>query len=66
MPYLPPRILPSFLFKGKCLSAEMLRAGWAVVYEQGGAQYGSYTLEQLKKIEEEAKYVGYLAFHSPH
>lgn len=32
--YLPPRILPGFLFYGKNLTAEMLKLGWAVTYEQ--------------------------------
>lgn len=32
--YLAPRILPSFLFYGKNLPTEMLKAGWAVTYEQ--------------------------------
>ena len=32
--HLPPRILPGFIFYGKDLSAEMLKSGWAVTYEQ--------------------------------
>lgn len=32
--HLPPRILPGFLCYGKNLSAEMLKSGWAVTYEQ--------------------------------
>ena len=32
--HLSPRILPGFLFNGKDLSAEMLKSGWAVTYEQ--------------------------------
>ncbi|CAE6415596.1 hypothetical protein ACGC1H_007166 [Rhizoctonia solani] len=53
--YLPPRILPSSLFKGKHLSLEMLRAGWATVYEQGGAEYDPYTKEAFFRVEREAK-----------
>jgi endonuclease YncB( thermonuclease family) len=32
--YLAPRVLPGFLFYGKNLPAEMLKAGWALTYEQ--------------------------------
>jgi len=32
--YLSPRILPAFLFYGKNIAAEMLKAGWGVTYEQ--------------------------------
>ncbi|KAG8690136.1 putative endonuclease lcl3 [Ceratobasidium sp. 423] len=53
--YLPPRLLPSSLFKGKHLSMEMLRAGWATVYEQGGAEYDPYTKEGFLEVEREAK-----------
>ncbi|CAE6448759.1 unnamed protein product [Rhizoctonia solani] len=53
--YLPPRFLPSSLFKGKHLSLEMLRAGWATVYEQGGAEYDPYNKQAFLRVEEEAK-----------
>ena len=32
--HLAPRILPGFLFYGKNIPADMLKAGWAVTYEQ--------------------------------
>ncbi|CAE6453935.1 unnamed protein product [Rhizoctonia solani] len=53
--YLPPRLLPNNVFKGKHLSMEMLRAGWATVYEQGGAEYDPYTKEAFLRVETEAK-----------
>ncbi|CEL61018.1 putative endonuclease LCL3 OS=Laccaria bicolor (strain S238N-H82 / ATCC MYA-4686) GN=LCL3 PE=3 SV=1 [Rhizoctonia solani AG-1 IB] len=53
--YLPPRILPSSIFKGRHLSMEMLRAGWATVYEQGGAEYDPYTKQVFLRVEGEAK-----------
>ncbi|KAG8678744.1 putative endonuclease lcl3, partial [Ceratobasidium sp. 395] len=49
--YLPPRLLPSNLFKGKHLSMEMLKAGWATVYEQSGAEYHPYTKDAFLKAE---------------
>lgn len=53
--YLPPRFLPSNLFKGKHLSMEMLKAGWAITYEQGGAEYYPYTKDNFLKVEATAK-----------
>ncbi len=32
--HVAPRILPGFLFNGKNIAAEMLKAGWGVTYEQ--------------------------------
>jgi len=50
-----PRILPGFLFFGKDLSAEMLKAGWAAIYEQAGAEYGKLGKEGYQRLEEQAK-----------
>ncbi|KAF8904690.1 hypothetical protein CPB84DRAFT_1814341 [Gymnopilus junonius] len=50
-----PRILPGFLFLGKDLSAEMLKAGWATIYEQSGAEYGKIGKEGYKRLESQAK-----------
>lgn len=55
MPYLKPRFLPGSLFRGKCISVEMLRAGWVVTYEQAGAEYGPYSKEQFLEIQKEAE-----------
>mmetsp|Transcript_31404 Transcript_31404/g.70588 ORF Transcript_31404/g.70588 Transcript_31404/m.70588 type:complete len:157 (-) Transcript_31404:237-707(-) len=38
----------------KNLSEEVLRAGWATIYRQGGAEYGGQ-LARFERIEEEAK-----------
>ena len=35
----------------------MLKEGMAVVYEAGGAEYGPWGLEGLKKVEAQARYV---------
>lgn len=53
--YLPPKFLPSNLFKGRHLSMEMLKDGWATVYEQGGAEYYPYTKDAFLKTEAAAK-----------
>ncbi|KAJ3540166.1 hypothetical protein NM688_g6261 [Phlebia brevispora] len=55
MPYLKPRFLPAFLATGKCLSLEMLRAGWAMTYQQAGADYGKWGKDEFLRIEAEAK-----------
>lgn len=52
---LPPRILPGSLVHGKCLSLEMLKAGWATIYEQAGAEYGKWGKDEFLRIEAEAK-----------
>ncbi|KAF7975978.1 hypothetical protein HWV62_8126 [Athelia sp. TMB] len=52
---LPPRVLPAALFSGKCLSLEMLRAGWATTYEQAGAEYGKGGKDAFLRVEAEAK-----------
>lgn len=57
MPYLKPRFLPGFIAKGKCISTEMLRAGWAVTYKQSGAEYGPYSEAEFDAYAKEAKYV---------
>ncbi|PPQ83913.1 hypothetical protein CVT25_000658 [Psilocybe cyanescens] len=53
--YLAPRILPGFLFHGKNVSAEMLKAGWGVTYEQAGAEYGKLGKSEFLRLEAEAK-----------
>ena len=55
VPYLKPRFLPGFLVRGKCLSLEMIRAGWGVTYEQAGAEYGPYGGEEFLKLQAEAQ-----------
>ncbi|VDB88481.1 unnamed protein product [Peniophora sp. CBMAI 1063] len=50
----PHRFLPGMLFKGPSVSVDMIRDGWAVVYEQKGAQYGKYGLDYFKVLEGEA------------
>ena len=41
----------------------MLKAGWATVYSQSGAEYGDAGEEQYKRVEQEAKFVS-LSCHS--
>jgi len=53
--HLPPLLLPGFLFRGKNISAEMLKAGWAVTYKQAGAEYGQSGKEGYLQLENEAK-----------
>jgi hypothetical protein len=36
---------------------EMLKLGWATVYEQSGAEYYPYTKDTFLKVEAVAKYV---------
>lgn len=50
-----PRFLPGFLAKGRCISLEMLRAGWAVTYEQAGAEYGDAGKDEHLRIQAEAQ-----------
>lgn len=57
LPHLPPRILPSSLFTGRCISLEMLRAGWVETYEQAGAEYGKWGKDEFLRIQAEAQYV---------
>ncbi|TRM63161.1 hypothetical protein BD626DRAFT_495720 [Schizophyllum amplum] len=53
---LQPRILPGSLFWGVNLAEDMLRAGWAITYEQAGAEYGKSGKEGYRLLEQEAKY----------
>ncbi|KAF8958556.1 SNase-domain-containing protein [Flammula alnicola] len=53
--YLVPRLFPGFLFYGKNLPAEMLKAGWAMTYEQAGAEYGKLGKEGYLRLEAQAK-----------
>ena len=57
MPVLRPFLFP-FLFgpyRGRCVSLEMLRAGWAVVYEQSGAEYGHLGKDVFVELEKNAR-----------
>ncbi|KAI5124543.1 hypothetical protein M0805_003065 [Coniferiporia weirii] len=59
VPMLPWPLLPNFftpLFGiGKCVSFEMLKAGWAVTYVEGGAVYGKWGAAKFLKLEAQAK-----------
>lgn len=50
VPYISRWILPD-----KPLPLMMLKEGMAVVYTSGGAEYGSWGLEKMQAIEEEAR-----------
>ncbi|KAJ7086050.1 hypothetical protein B0H15DRAFT_845093 [Mycena belliarum] len=52
---LPPRFLPGSWTSGKSLSLEMLRAGWVTTYQQAGAEYGKWGLDEFLRVEDEAK-----------
>lgn len=62
MAYLKPWILPGSMFTGKCISVEMLRAGWVRTYEQAGAEYGKWGKEEFLRLEAEARSVYFFAF----
>ncbi|TEB20863.1 staphylococcal nuclease [Coprinellus micaceus] len=53
--------LPSQLFKwipfyrGRDVSLEMVKAGWAEIYEQSGAEYGKIGLEEFKRQQAKAE-----------
>jgi hypothetical protein len=47
-------------FRYRCVSLDMLEAGWAVVYEQSNAAYGKYGKERFLAVEAAAKYVIFL------
>ncbi|CDO69941.1 hypothetical protein BN946_scf184836.g15 [Trametes cinnabarina] len=53
--HLKPRLFPGWLATGKDLSVEMLRAGWASVYEQAGAEYGRAGLEEFLRVQQDAQ-----------
>ncbi|KAH8117419.1 hypothetical protein DFH11DRAFT_1687426 [Phellopilus nigrolimitatus] len=57
IPMLPRRWLPMILTPkyGKCVSLEMLRDGWAVTYEQTGAEYGKFGKQVFLDTEAKAK-----------
>lgn len=57
MPYLKSRFLPGWLAKGKCIPVEMLKAGWAITYEQYAAEYGEWSKEEFLRIQEAARSV---------
>lgn len=50
IPYITRLILPD-----KPLPLMMLKEGQAVVYEAGGAEYGKWGVDEMKKIEDEAR-----------
>lgn len=50
IPYICRLVLPD-----KPLPLMMLKDGQAVVYEAGGAEYGKWGVEKMKKIEDEAR-----------
>ena len=50
------------IFKGPSISIDMVRTGWAVVYEQKGAEYGVHGLDTFKQVEAEALYDSVLPF----
>ncbi|KDQ52342.1 hypothetical protein JAAARDRAFT_40235 [Jaapia argillacea MUCL 33604] len=49
-----PHFLPT-LSKGKCLSMEMITAGWVTTYTSAGAEYGKWGREEFERVEGEAK-----------
>jgi len=52
----PLRILPSFLFLStRCISMEMLKAGYAIVYEGMGAHYDPFGKDKFLALEAAAK-----------
>ncbi|KAI0689060.1 hypothetical protein BC835DRAFT_1283776 [Cytidiella melzeri] len=55
VPHMKPRFLPGTVFTGENICLSMLRAGWAVVYEQSAAVYGSVAKAEFMAIQEEAK-----------
>ncbi|KAI0742471.1 hypothetical protein C8Q80DRAFT_1122743 [Daedaleopsis nitida] len=50
-----PRFLPLWLAKGKCISLEMLRAGWGTVYKHSEAVYGLSGLDEFERAEREVR-----------
>ncbi|KZS89435.1 nuclease [Sistotremastrum niveocremeum HHB9708] len=56
-PFVTPLRLPAFRFLStRCVSLEMLKVGWAVVYDQTGAEYGKWGQTTFLKLEDEARY----------
>lgn len=55
IPMVFPRFVPKFLAKGKCISLELLRAGYGVTYEKKDAYYGGYAKEEYQRYEALAK-----------
>ncbi|KAI0334286.1 SNase-domain-containing protein [Cubamyces sp. BRFM 1775] len=54
--HLKPRLLPGWLATGKDVSLEMLRAGWAGVYEQAGGEYGRSGLAEFLRVQQAAQH----------
>ncbi|KAH8093112.1 SNase-domain-containing protein [Cristinia sonorae] len=55
LPHVPRKFIPTWITKGKCVSLEMLKAGWAVTYEQAGAEYGRWGKDTFKALQTEAE-----------
>ncbi|KAH9925651.1 SNase-domain-containing protein [Epithele typhae] len=55
VPLVKSAFVPAWLSSGKSLSLEMVRLGWAEVYEQHGAVYGEAGIEKFKRAEKEAQ-----------
>lgn len=53
--HVPRPFIPALLSKGKNVSTEMLRAGWAVTYEQAGAEYGTLGKDAFLAMQTEAQ-----------
>lgn len=55
-PYVTPLRLPAFRWLStRCVSIDMLKAGWAVVYDQAGAEYGKWGHHTFLQLEQEAR-----------
>nr|VWO96018.1 Beta-lactamase (EC [Ganoderma boninense] len=59
-PYLKPRFLPGWLFRGKSVGLEMLRGGWAVVYKEAGLVFGQEGEAEYLRLEKEARFVYFI------
>ena len=47
--HVPRPYLPGMIFKGLSISIDIVRTGWAVAYEQKGAEYGVHGLDTFKQ-----------------
>ena len=54
--YLPFQLFKWIPFyRGRDVSLEMVKAGWAEIYEQSGAEYGRIGLEEFKRQQAKAE-----------
>lgn len=54
-------MLPTAIpFRKRNISLEMIRAGWATVYEQSNAVYGKEGKDRYLSMEAAAKYVSHV------